>query len=292
MKRSILWISAVVVAAFVMSLNAFAQAPAGGGQGGLQRGGAINSIQQLIRNTEFATMVEITPEQQTALIAALPQRQAGGGANAGGGAAARAPMTAEQQDEMWTKIFAAVKPEQAAKIKDIFFQMNVPVARPNANANAPAQQVAALNVYVLAAMDLKDDQKTKIKAITAKLDEENTANPIPGGGGGGGNNANMTQEQRDARTAAVTARNERTTKANDEIKALLTDVQKKKMADLTTAAPEVRAKLAPAPGAGGGRQPAGAGQPGAGGRGQGQGAGGNRGGNRGGAGGGAGGAGG
>jgi hypothetical protein len=98
-------------------------------------------------------------------------------------------------------------------------------------------------------LDLTADQKEKINKISDDAAAEARA-AMPGGGGG---IQQMSQEERQAWT---TASRNRTTKANDAIKAVLTDAQKKKMDELTAAAPAVREKLnlnQPG-GQGGGRQ--------------------------------------
>ena len=250
MKRFI-WISAVAVTVFAMSLNAIAQGQ-GGGQGraagaqggaaGAQRqagqqpqgftqgGGGVGNVATLLRNAEVVKLLNITEAQTTALNEVFP---VGRGTNAGTNAPATPPgqQTAAQRrtqtETQWAGIAKVLNADQLKKFKEIYFQANVPVVNPNAAANAPVQ-VMNLNVFVLGALDLTTDQVTKINAIT---DAVVAPTPLPQG---------ATPEERQAATAARLAA---ATKTSDSIKALLTDAQKKKMDELTAGAPKVRTDL-------------------------------------------------
>jgi len=283
-----LWIAAIAVTVFAMSLSAVAQP--GGGQGG-QRGqgagagqgqqqfgqGQLGGAQQatpqaLLRNAQVVTQLGITAEQTTAINALFPQQGRGVGAVGGGVAPQQPPaqLTAAERQARTAEQFAGIagilNAEQLKKFNDIYFQMNVPVVNPNAPANAPAP-IMNLNAYLLAAVDLTAAQKEAIAKIAADRDAANA--PVAGQQPGGGQQ--LTQEERQAR---MTAQRERNTKANDDIMALLTAAQKAEVAELTAGAPAVRRNLLGA----GQQRPQGqqGAQPGAGGgqRGQGGGAGG------------------
>ena len=296
-----LWMAAIAVTVFALSLSAIAQP--GGGQGG-QRGqgqgagaggqgqraqgaqqqfgqmGGQTTPQALLRNAQVVTQLGITAEQTTALNALFPQGGRGAGA-AGGGAAPQQPPAqltpAERQArtaEQFAGIARILNAEQLKKFNDYYFQVNAPVVNPNAPAGAPTP-VFNLNAYLLAAVDLTAAQKEAIAKIAADRDAAN----VPAGGqqpGGGGQQ--LTAEERQSRAAATRERN---TKANDEIMALLTDAQKTKIEELKAGASAVRTTLGIGLGAGGqrgqGAGGAGAGgpnadswQPGQGGQGQGQ----------------------
>jgi hypothetical protein len=233
-------------------------------------GGGAN-LAALLRNAEVVKLLNITEAQTAELGTALAPQRPAAGTNAG------QPQTAAerrvQTDAQWASVAKVLNAEQLKKFKDIYFQANVPVANPNAAAGAPAQ-VMSLNVYVLGAVDLTADQKTKINKILDDAAAATTAATRPAAG--------ATQEER---AAFMTAFTERNTKTNEAIKALLTDAQKKKIDELTAGAAKVRTDMnlgqqggrGAGAGAGGaapgGRQPgaggAGAGAGGAGGRGAG-----------------------
>ena len=268
MKRT-LWISAIAVTVFAMSLNAFAQGPRGQGQGqgqGQQRPqgqvqgqvgpqgqmGGIATPQVLLRNAEVVKLLDITADQTTALNEALRPQRGGNTPGVTTGPAQLTPAERRAQTEtQWTEIGKILKAEQLTKFKDIYFQANVPVANPNAPAGAPTP-VMNLNVFLLGAVNLTADQKEKINKINDDLATANAATTRPAQG--------ATQEER---TAFTTAARERSTKANDAIKAVLTDAQKKKIDDLTAGAAKVRTDLnlnqrpaggQQAPGQGGGQR--------------------------------------
>ena len=284
MKR-IFWVSAAVLAIFALSLNAIAQ-PQGGGQGrgqgqgqqrpgqGFQAGGQMmpgqmggqTTPQALLRNAEVVKLLALTEEQTTALNAVIrPQRPAGaegaapgtrpapGQDGAGPGRAPQVQMTPEQRaefaaqqrqrtTEMWTEIDKILGADKATQFKEIYFQANVPVAAPNAPADAPVR-VMNLDLFLLAVVGLTDDQKTKIVAVIDKRDADAAASTRPAQG--------------DDMTAFRTATIARNTKAHDDIKALLTEEQKKKVDELTAGAAKVRTdlNLNVAPGRGTGATP-------------------------------------
>ena len=293
MKR-VFWVSAAVVTIFALSLNAIAQPQGQGsqrqGQGFQQTGpsqmGGQATPQVLLRNAEVVKLLALTEEQTTALNAVIrPQRQAGdtgaapgttrpapGQDGAAPGRAPQAQMTPEQRAEftaqqrqrtttMWAEIDKILGAEKATKFKEIYFQANVPVANPNAPADAPVR-VMNFDVFLLGAVNLTADQKTKIFAVIDKRDADAAAAPRL--------TQDATQEERTANRTAATARN---TKANDDIKALLTDAQKKKVDELTAGAAKVRTDLNLNAAPGGRGQGTGA-APGGQGRGQGTGGGG------------------
>jgi Spy/CpxP family protein refolding chaperone len=135
-----------------------------------------------------------------------------------------------QAETQWKTIAEALGAEKLKKFQEIYFQASVPATRPNAPAGAPAP-VMGLNVFILGTLDLTADQKEKINNITDGLTQQRGA----------------TQEDRAAFQAART-------KANDDIKAVLTDAQKKKMDELTAGAPALREKLGLGQGGPGGAQ--------------------------------------
>ena len=269
--KQFLWIAAVAVTAFALSLNAVAQQGGGQrGQGGAQFGGAFGvgggavSLAQLfgatnpnapaggpggganaVNSAELISMLGLTAAETTAVRDAVrPQQRAQG--QGGGGQGQLSPAERRTRtDAQWAGVESALGAEKAKKFKEIFFQANVPTVNPNAPAGAPAP-VMNLDVYVLGALDLTADQKTRINRIT---DERDAAARAAMQGGGGGPQQ-MTPEMR---AAAV----ERNTKASDAIKAVLTDAQKAKMTELTAGAAALKAKLnigQPRQGQGGARQ--------------------------------------
>lgn len=234
MKR-ILWIAVAAVAIFALSLSAIAQPqgqgarPQGQGQAFAQMGGGAN-LTALFRNAEVVKFLGITEAQTTELTTALaPQQRVGGD---GAPPAQRTPAERRAQTEaQWASIAKVLSADQLKKFKDLYFQANVPVANPNAPAGAPVP-VMSLNVFILGAVDLTADQKTKINAIADARDAAAAAATRPAQG--------ATQDEMAAFRTATTARN---TKANDDIKALLTDAQKKKIDELTAGAAKVRTDL-------------------------------------------------
>ena len=280
-----LWIAAIAVTVFALSLNAIAQP--GGGQGGqrgqgqgagqgagqgqfAQMGAAQTTPQALLRNAEVVRTLSLTAAQTTALNELFPQgRGAGAGPGAGAGAqqltaAERAAQQRTRTAEQWAGIAGILNAEQLKKFNDIYFQVNVPVVNPNAPAGAPVP-IMNLNAYLLGAVELTAAQK---EAITKIANDRDEANQAAGGFGGGGGGQQLTAEER---TARMTATRERNTKANDEITALLTAAQKTKLDELRAGAAAVRTSLgigqqrpggqgaAPQPGAGGGQRGQGAG---------------------------------
>ena len=279
MKR-ILWVSAIAVTIFALGLDAVAQPGQGGqgrgqgqGQGARQtgqlqgpgqgqgrqqgqfaQGGAfgLGNLATFVRNTEVAKLVNISEMQATALNELFPRGQGAGGGQQGGQQLTGAERVAQQRTqtaERWAGIARVLNAEQLKKFNELYFQANVPVANPNAPANAPAP-IMNLNAYVLGAVELTADQKEKITKIANDLADANTA---AGGFGGGGGGQQLTPEERTARFAAARERN---TKANDEILAVLTASQKAKVEELKAGAAAVQTTLRagqPA-GPGGGQQ--------------------------------------
>ena len=230
MKR-ILWISAITVTLFALSLNASAQPGQGGQQRGAQMGGQA-SPQQLLRNAEVVRMLALTEEQTTALAAAMSAR--GQGPQAGGGQGGAAAMTPEAQrqrtTEVWTGINQVLNATQQARFKEIYFQANNGL-------NAPM-----LDDWLLAVVDLTPAQKEQI----AKLAADRSAEFRAAGGVGGGQQ--LSQEQRQARQTA----NQRFA---DQIKAVLTAEQKAKAEQLTAGAAALRTTLGLPTAGQGGQQP-------------------------------------
>ena len=252
--KQVLCISAVILAALTFSLDTFAQPPGGGGrgQGGGQRqqgqgqggqgqggqgqfgqfggGGGLTTPGTLLRNEEVIKLLDITADQTTKLTETLRVQRP-----AGDGGAPAAPTPAElrtRTETQWKSIGEILKPEQLKKFQEIYFQASQPTTPgPNAPAGAPAQTLA-LNVYLLAALDLTADQKEKINKITEERDTAARALTPLG--------QDASQEDRAARRTANTERN---TKANDAIKAVLTDAQKKKFDELVAGAADVKTKL-------------------------------------------------
>jgi len=245
--KQILCISAVVLAALVFSLDVTAQGPGQGRQPGqgVQQGQFGNTLGTLLRNAEVVKLLNITEAQTTSLNEALRPQQ-----RPATGDAPQRPTPAETRartEAQWESVGKILNADQLKKFKEIYFQASVPAPRPNAPADAPARQMN-LNVFVLSALDLTAEQKEKINKIN---DDAATAA------------ASVTRLGQDAtqeeRNAFMTAAQERTTKTNDAIKAVLTDAQKKKMDELTAGAAKVRTDLnlnqgrgqGNAPGAGG-----------------------------------------
>jgi len=267
--RNVLWIAAVAVTVFALSLDAIAQpgGQRGQGQGQGQRGqgaaqqpgqgmmGAQQTPQTLLRNEEVGKLLTLTEAQTTALNELFAQGR-GAGVGQQGQQLTAAERVAQQRTrtaEQWAGIAKVLNAEQLKKFNDIYFQANVPVVRQNAPADAPVQ-IMNLNVYLLGAVDLTADQKEKIAKIANDRDDAGLAAGGFGGAQGGGQQ--LTQEERQARLVAARERN---TKANDEILALLTAAQKAKIEELKAGAPALRTALGI-----GQRQPGAGAQPGAG----------------------------
>jgi len=220
----------------------------------MQMGGGQTTPQQLLRNAEVIRILALTEAQTTALAPVLrPAAPAGApgapgnvGRQQGGPNATATPPTAaelaqrateqrQRTTELWTGINGVLNATQQAKFKEIYFQVNVPVVNPNAPANTPAP-VMSLDAFLLGVVNPTADQVTKINAIVDARNAAAATATRPAQGAG--------QEEMTAFRNAATARN---TKANDDIKALLTDDQKKKIDELTAGAAEVRRTVIPTP---------------------------------------------
>ena len=131
-----------------------------------------------------------------------------------------------RSDEQWASIGKVLNADQLAKFKEIYFQA------------ANGFNAMQLDARLLGTVNLTDEQVKKINEIADKRSEENRA-AMQGRQGGG---AGFSPEER-------TAMRERNSKYADQIKAVLTDEQKKKAEDLTAGAETLREKLGlPAPG--------------------------------------------
>jgi len=227
MNKRIFWFSAIVVTVLALSLNAVAQPPGGGqggqrqggGQFGGQFGGGATSPAQLLRNAEVVTLLGLTTEQTDALTEALRPQQRGQGGQGGGAIPTPAELRA-RTDATWESIGKILKEEQLTKFKEVYFQASNGL-------NAPL-----LDARLLCTVGLTEDQAKKINEIADKRTEE-TRGVTPLG-------QDASPEER---TAARTAATERNTKYNDQIKAVLTDEQKKKAEELTAGAADLRTKL-------------------------------------------------
>jgi hypothetical protein len=241
MNKRIFWIAAVTVTAFVLSLNASAQtggarqggpAFAGGGFGGAA------SLAQLLRNEEVVKILGLTETQTTELATATRaggrgqggQGQGQGGQGQAGGRQTLTPAELRtRSNEQWANIGKVLNAEQLTKFKEIYFQA------------ANGLNSMQLDARLLGAVNLTDDQVKKIDEIADKRTEENRA-AMQGRQGGQGGGAGFTPEER-------TAMMERNGKYADQIKAVLTEEQKKKADDLTAGSAALREKLGlPAPG--------------------------------------------
>ena len=240
--KHVFWMTAIAVFAFALDAVAQQTGPRQG-QGQLGFAGVAGPT-QLLRNEEVVKMLGITAAQTEAL-----RPQGGRGQGQGQGQQMTAAERRTQTEETWANIGKTLNADQLKKFKDVYFQANVPnPPAADAPANAPVR-VMSLNVYLLGALDLTADQKEKINKITDERDAAARAAGQPA----------QDASQAD-RAAARTAANERATKANDAITALLTDAQKKKMDELKAGATELKTKI------GVGQQGAGRGAGGQGGR--------------------------
>jgi hypothetical protein len=136
--------------------------------------------------------------------------------------------------ETLTAVTAALKPDQATRLKQIMVQQSLRQAGP----------AGLLTGDVAAALKLNDDQKEKIKAIGEEFTKERQSvmqeaglGGRRGGGGGGGGGGRPDPAKREEANKKVEGLNkESMTKAL----ALLSDDQKKSLDDLKGAAFEVK----------------------------------------------------
>ena len=259
MSKRTLWIVAVAITAFALTLNAFAQ-PGGRGQGGgpgmgpggggpgMGPVGMGGEMAQVFQNPEFAKMLEITPEQRTALQGVFQEV----------GPEIQATMQAEMQkfrdsgtrptpaemgavmdkviDGIQAKTDKILKPEQQSKIKEVTFQLSGGLESP----------ALAMNTRSLDILELNADQKKKIQETMAKRGEESRElfekmRQDP----------NFDFRNPESQEKIRAANEELNKKYAEQVKAVLTPEQKAKAEKLTAEVPALREKLGiPAPGQG------------------------------------------
>ena len=242
--KHVLCFFAVVLTVFALSLNAVAQpgggrGPGGGGMGGMIPGG-LGPIIQAVQNPEFLKMLEITPEQQAAIIQVgmeawqrardtAPPPQQGEMPNFD----QRRQQMNQMIDSLQAEVDKILRPEQRVKLRQMTFQM--------------AGGMNALNIpfvgsRVLEALDLTPAQKEQVTSIMEKRDAEIQA--LSRG-------INFREASPEEREKFQADRESISKKYNDQITALLNPEQKEKADNLTKEAPALREKLGlPEPGPG------------------------------------------
>jgi len=252
-SKRVFWILAVVLTVFALSLDAFAQPPGGGdgprgpgmsGRGprgpGMGMGGpGMGEVLRVVQNPEFLKMMEITPEQFTAIQSGvmeamqrmretMPPPQPGEMPNPN--------QMRQRMDQMVDTIQAEVdkvlKPEQRTKLREVAFQLT-------GGLNALNMPFGG-GVRALETLDLTPAQKEQVRATMEKRDAEIQAARQ------GFNFSEATPEEREKIRAEMEALNK---KYADQVTDLLTPEQKAKAENLTKEAPAIRETLGlPAPG--------------------------------------------
>jgi len=260
MSKRILWIVAVAVTAFALSLSAIAQPPGGPPGGGLGvppgggpppgmgpggMGGMMGGFGNPFANPEIVKLLELTPEQVDSLQKSMQEagteiREEMRKAFESG----TQPNPEEIQkrmekfmDGIQERTSKVLKPEQQTKVKEVAFQLSGGLETP---------LMGPLGMRTLDILDLTADQKEKIRKIQADREAESrTARE-------GFDFRNATPEDWEKIRVANEALNK---KYAGQITAILTPEQKAKAEKLTAGAPALREKLGiPAPGQPGGRQ--------------------------------------
>jgi len=250
MNKRILWIVAVTVTAFAMSLNTYAQpgggqgrgpgGPPGGGMGGPGGGMMGGGVGMVLQNPEFAKMLELTSDQTTRLQNVMRELGEERRVAMQQGGAPPSPEQMRQRMEQFmdsaqAKFDQVLNAQQRTKAREVMFQVSGGLTSP------------MVSDRMLQVLELTDAQKEQVRKITnARFEENRTAMQ------GGFDFRNASQEEREKFRADMEARNK---KFADQITALLTPEQKAKAEKLTADAPALREKLGlPEPGQGGGQR--------------------------------------
>ena len=276
MKKSILWITAVVVTAFVLSVSTIAQpgggqgrgqGPGGGmgpgmgmgmgmggmggmGPGGGMMGGAGFNPGTILQNEEFVKMLELTPAQRTELPTVMQT-------------AVQGAMQKLRDDGLLAPPTPGEAPNPTEMLRRMELIQNTfqdAVQEGSRKVLNPAQQTKAqetmfqlsgglespmLNERGLDFVNLSDEQKEQIRKIAQERNAENLR-VMQGFFDGTRDPRNMSQEDREKIRTEAEARNKQ---FSEKITALLTPEQRAKAQKLTEEAPAVREKLGiPAPG--------------------------------------------
>ena len=245
MCRCTIWIFAVV-AVLALSFGAFAQPPGGGPRGQGPRGqgpggpgmgmmmgpGGMGNLLQVVQNPEFLKMMEITPEQVTAIRASVMEVMQripppSGEMNFD----QRRQWMDQMIDGVQAEVEKVLRPEQRTKLKEVAFQLTGGLN----SLNIPFGGVRALET-----LELTPAQKEQVKATMEKRDAETRA------AWQGFNRDEATPEEREKFRADMEALNK---KYADQVAGLLTPEQKTKAENLTKEATALRETLGlPAPG--------------------------------------------
>ena len=262
--RRIHWMFAVVITVFALSLNAFAQPGGGPGRGqgqgpgqGMGMGGGMGMGMGMpggllggIMSPEFATELELTPQQATELRGVVTRameefRTQGQNMQRPEPGAPPGPEMRQQFEEMrqqmetrmnevQSRVDQVLRPEQRSRLRDVTFQLS-------GGLNSPMLGTP-MGERALESLSLTDAQKAQFRGI---LEDRNAA---------------MAREREnigevDWRDPAVRERlrteNEaRNARFADQVRGILTAEQREKAEKLTAEAPALRERLGiPAPGA-------------------------------------------